>query len=302
MSELGFRSWPWLSLRWLVLVLLQLSLVDAACVPESGCDVAYAYYKAQANETLDSIGVKFQTTADAILAVNPSIALDNQRNFISTNQPLYIPFTCECLQNGLYHAFDYQVQRSDDIESITSTVYEDLTQKNWVATWNALADPNFILTGADFKIPVKCFCGNPSVSLSYGLFLTYVLAGGHNLSSLASEFNTTEALLRNYNPSVNWNDSQTVQYAFIPVSDQTGKYPLFSFGSSNADDGLTTAGVLTGVAIGVGGALLFLSLLALCRRCLNMEQRRRQERRHLENKLKSLEVDPIRTTDNEVKV
>jgi len=67
---------------------------------------------------------------------------------------------------------------------------------------------------------------------------------------------------------------------------------------ANADDGITTAGVLTGVAIGVGGALLFLSLLALCRRCLNIEQRRRQERRRLENKLKSLEVDPIRKTDN----
>jgi len=113
MSELGFRSWPWLSSQWLLaLVLLQFSLVDAVCVPASGCDVAYAYYKAQANETLASIGVKFQTTADAILAVNPTIAIDNERNFIFTNQHLYIPFTCECLRNELYHAFDYQVSTS----------------------------------------------------------------------------------------------------------------------------------------------------------------------------------------------
>jgi len=120
----------------------------------------------------------------------------------------------------------FQVQRADDIESITSTAYEDLTQKNWVASWNALADPNFILTGADLKIPVKCFCGDPSVSLSYGLFLTYLVAGGNKLSSLASEFNITEALLRNYNPSVNWNDSQTEQYAFIPVTGTKKRKPL----------------------------------------------------------------------------
>lgn len=121
--------------------------------------------------------------------------------------------------------------RADDIESIASSVYQDLTQENWVATWNALADPNFILTGEDLKIPVKCFCGDPSVSLSYGLFVTYTVVvggGGGNLSRLASEFNTSEALLRSYNPSVNWNGSQTEQYAFIPVQGAENSLEWFS--------------------------------------------------------------------------
>lgn len=70
------------------------------------------------------------------------------------------------------------------------------------------------------KIPVQCFCGDPRVSLGYGLFLTYVVAASTagNVSGLASNFNTSEALLRVYNPLVVWNNSQPEQYAFIPVA------------------------------------------------------------------------------------
>lgn len=69
--------------------------------------------------------------------------------------------------------------------------------------------------------------------------------------------------------------------------------------ADNAGDEITTAGVVVGVATGIGGALVFLSLLALCRHGINMEQQRRRERMYLENKLRSLEVaDPISKTDN----
>lgn len=104
LHEMRMMSWPWL---WVVLlVLLQFkNIVDALCIPQSGCDVAYAYYKAQANETLDSIAAKFQTTADEILAVNPTIS----NSIVVTDQPLYIPFNCECLHDELYHTFNYQV-------------------------------------------------------------------------------------------------------------------------------------------------------------------------------------------------
>lgn len=316
MSQLGQRTptRPWLSrngsLQWLVLPLLHCIIVnlvwdmaEAVCVPESGCEAAYAYYKAQANETLDSIGVKFQTTADEILAANPTITLDNH-SIIVTNQPLYIPFKCECLQNQLFHTFDYQVQRANTVHFIANTVYEDLTQQSWIGTWNALPDLNFIMSGDYLKIPVKCFCGDPSVSMGYGLFLTYVVAAGAggNLSGLASDFNTSEALLRRFNPSVLWNDSQPEQYAFIPVTDKSGNYPPYSHGSNDAGDEITTAGVLVGVATGVLGALAFLSLLALCRHCITVEQGRRQQRKQLASKLKDMADDPIYKTYNEVKV
>ncbi|KAG0581639.1 hypothetical protein KC19_4G267900 [Ceratodon purpureus] len=311
MSQLGqcrLLMRPWLSrnvssLQWLVLVLLQCTIVnlvldmaDAVCVPQSGCEAAYAYYRAQANETLDSVGAKFQITSDEILAANPAISTHST---IVVDQPLYIPFKCECMQDQLLHMFQYQVQRADSIERIANTVFEDLTQTSWIGTWNKLPDINFILSGDTFKIPVKCFCGDPNVSLSYGLFLTYVVVAGAgaNLSRLALEFNTSEGLLMGYNPSVNWNGSTVDQYAFIPVKDKSGNYPSYSSGSKpgpdNAEEEITTAGVLAGVALGVGGALVFLSLLALCRHCVTEEQRSRQQKEHIANKLKDMEENPL---------
>lgn len=100
--------WPWFSFLLFSLVVR----VEAACVPQSGCDVAYAYYKAQVNETLDSIGAKFQLTAEEILAVNPAIAIAiaaTEEDLLLADQPLYIPFQCECLQNDLFQTFNYQV-------------------------------------------------------------------------------------------------------------------------------------------------------------------------------------------------
>lgn len=71
---------------------------------------------------------------------------------------------------------------------------------------------------------------------------------------------------------------------------------LFEPGSGDAGAEITTAGVLAGVATGVGGAIVFLSLLAVCRHCIDVEQRRRKQRNQLANKLKSMSEDPIFNT------
>lgn len=64
-------------------------------------------------------------------------------------------------------------------------------------------------------------------------------------------------------------------------------------GPADVGDEITTAGIVIGVAIGVGGALCFLSLLYVCRYYANETRRRQQERKQLENKLKNLEATPI---------
>ncbi|XP_024375990.1 chitin elicitor receptor kinase 1-like isoform X1 [Physcomitrium patens] len=293
------RPWrPRKGLVWLFLIqwsFIDLWIAEAGCIPQSGCNTAYAYYKVQANETLDSVGEKFQVTSDEILAVNPSI-VDKQS--IVTHQPLYIPFNCGCIQDQLLHMFKHQVQRTNTIGFISKKIYEDLTKETWIGYWNGIPNLNFIETGTSMKIPVQCFCGDPRVSLGYGLFLTYVVAActAGNVSGLASNFNTSEALLRVYNPLVVWNNSQPEQYAFIPVADETGSYPQFDFGSSkrgDADD-ITIAGVLLGIAYGVAGALALLSVLAILHHCFTLRQRRRQQREYLASKLKDEDDRPFK--------
>jgi chitin elicitor receptor kinase 1 len=77
-----------------------------------------------------------------------------------------------------------------------------------------------VSAGASLYIPVNCSCGNPGVDSRYGLFLTYpVVTGmGGNLSGIASDFNASTDVVKKFNPSVVWDNSQPTQYAFIPVT------------------------------------------------------------------------------------
>lgn len=105
------RPWPSTGALLKALVVLQYAVVlpwggEAMCVPEKGCDMAYAFYRVQNKEDLVTIGNKFQTTEENIQAVNPSIT---DINFVLTDAPLYIPFRCDCINDQLLHTFPYQV-------------------------------------------------------------------------------------------------------------------------------------------------------------------------------------------------
>ncbi|XP_073387977.1 chitin elicitor receptor kinase 1-like isoform X2 [Physcomitrium patens] len=227
---------------------------NAACVPEKGCDAAYAFYRTQVGDTLVKIGTLFQTTNERIGAVNPVIT---DLNFIDQNVPLYIPFRCDCINDQLLQKFQYQVQATDTIENITAIVYENLTQLNWVTGLNSISDPNYVETDRFLVIPVNCSCGNPTVSSDYGLFLTYpVVAGtGGNLSGIASEFNASEDLVRKLNPNVVWENSQPTQYAFIPTQVASILRTMVKAGKSSS------TALIIGVA--VGGVALIIIILAL---------------------------------------
>lgn len=113
------------------------------------------------------------------------------------------------------------IQVTDDgsVVNITSNAFQNLTQPDWVASWNTLADKNTVKAGTYLDIPVNCSCGNPSVSSDYGLFLTYpvVTGTGSNLSGIASDFNTSVDLVKRFNPGIVWDNAQPTQYAFIPI-------------------------------------------------------------------------------------
>lgn len=108
------QPWPITSVVLLLraLVVLQCAFLvpwefgEAVCLPVARCDTAYAFYRIRAGENLTSIGQKFQTTQEKIQAVNPSIV---DLNFIEAGDPLYIPFSCDCVNDQLLKNFQYQV-------------------------------------------------------------------------------------------------------------------------------------------------------------------------------------------------
>lgn len=97
---------------------------------------------------------------------------------------------------------------NETTSTVATQTFEGLTQPSWIG-----------VSGEYLTIPINCSCGDPLVSTQYGLFLTYVVASGTggNLTGLASQYNISADLLKQFNPHVQWDNSQAQQIAFIPV-------------------------------------------------------------------------------------
>lgn len=106
------RLWLWSFVVVLAMVCVDVE-VEGVCVPAKGCSTAYAYYRVQTTEDLDVIGRKFGTTNTKIHEVNPGIGAEI--NFVLTDQPLFIPFSCKCINDILQQNFIYTVPSSPGV-------------------------------------------------------------------------------------------------------------------------------------------------------------------------------------------
>ena len=70
---------------------------------------------------------------------------------------------------------------------------------DWVQRVNEY-QPDRIPDGVPINVTVNCSCGDRRVSLEYGLFATYPLRNGDNLSSVAAQAGVAADLVRRYNP------------------------------------------------------------------------------------------------------
>lgn len=93
------------------------------------------------------------------------------------------------------------------------------------------------------NVTVNCSCGDARVSREYGVFITYPLAEGDTLESVAKYANiSNESLLQDYNPGVNFSAGSGLVY--IPTKDANGSYrPLARKGIS--------PGVIAGIIVAV---------------------------------------------------
>lgn len=111
-----------------------------------------------------------------------------------------------------------QVNFNDNVAAIVDLYYHNLTTVNDVVAASGL-DPSspLIYAGNILNIPVKCYCGDPSVSPAYGLFATYVVQPTDQLTTLASNFSVSTDTISEFNSGVN--SSRIVPYStiFIPT-------------------------------------------------------------------------------------
>ncbi|KAK8618278.1 hypothetical protein V6N13_132274 [Hibiscus sabdariffa] len=219
--------------------------VEANC--KTGCSLAFASYYVWQGSNLTYISTIFNKRIPEILLYNPHVSSPDK---IDTGTRIHIPFSCDCL-NGefLGHTFGYFTQFGDTYDTIASDTYANLTTEDWVRRVNVY-DYTRIPDHVTINVTVNCSCGDRRVSRDYGLFSTYPIRPGEDLSIVAAEANVTAELIQRYNPGVDFTAGSGL--VFVPAKDQTGKFPPLKISTTGI-----SSRIIAGISIaGVAGALL----------------------------------------------
>lgn len=245
--------------------------VGATCVPDLGCQTL-AYYRVQAGDNLQVLNGRFQITNADVQAYNPNVS---DINLILAGTTLYLPFHCDCMNGILLHHFSYVVAEGETLQTIADVNYQRLTTTSDIADVSNLAANQHIQALQTITIPVRCFCGDPSVDPKYGLFSTYVVQANDHLASLATKFSVDPDVISNFNAGVK--NLSVGSIIFIPTRDGNNTFPPFG-NSKSSDNGLSrsTIYIIVGSIIGIIVFIVFLFAIIFgckyyCRWALTMQ-------------------------------
>ncbi|KAI3682869.1 hypothetical protein L1987_83199 [Smallanthus sonchifolius] len=214
---------------------------------ESSCKqkcVALASYQMLNQSDLTFLSKIFSTTIPHILSYNPQIT---NPDIIPAGSRTNVPFSCACNdQDFLSHRFVYNVSSGTTYTLIAQTYFMGLTTVDMLRRVNSLNELNLV-PGSQVNVVVNCSCGDSLVSKDYGLFITYPIRSGENLSTIANETGVNENLLRGYNPGSSF---LTKDLVFVPGRDQNGTFPPLKISKKGLSGG-ATAGASVGAVAGV---------------------------------------------------
>jgi peptidoglycan DL-endopeptidase LytF len=170
--------------------------------PPTTCPPNSFPYTIVAGDTLFSLSIRFNTTVQAILALNPGI----DPNFLQVGQVICIPRTAPvtCPPN----TFSYTVVTGDTLGSIAQRFGTTVAA---IIAVNPGIDPNFIRPGQIICIPRVA----PPVTCPPGTF-SYRIVAGDTLFSIAQRYGTTVQAILAVNPGLNPNFLQVGQIICIP--------------------------------------------------------------------------------------
>lgn len=95
-----------------------------------------------------------------------------------------------------------QIASGDSLEVIVAVNYQNLTTVADVSSASNLDNSDRIFPGNTLTIPVRCFCGDPSVNRNYGLFTTYVVQATDTLAGVAANFSVPADDISRFNSDV----------------------------------------------------------------------------------------------------
>ncbi|KAH0970017.1 hypothetical protein GBA52_022173 [Prunus armeniaca] len=202
---------------------------------KTGCNFALASYHVWEGANLTYISNIFGQQVPEILQYNRQVVRDYNGTRIK------VPFSCDCLNGDfLGHTFTYITQHGDTYNTIAENAFANLTTVEWLSRVNVYA-PTQIPDEVPINVTVNCSCGNRHVSKDYGLFETYPLRPGEDLSFVAVETGVPAGLLVTYNRGSNFSSGNGL--VFVP-----------------ARAGIS-GGAIAGICVGGVSAALILALL-----------------------------------------
>lgn len=225
----------------LLVLFLIVNRIESSCKNE--CP-ALASYHMWEKSNMTFVSQIFSTTLPQIQSYNPQIT---NLDIVDVGSRVNVPFSCSCDDRGfLSHRFVYNVSSENTYSWIAETSYSNLTTVSILRRYNTYNESNIPL-GGEVNVIVNCSCGDRRVSKDYGLFITYPIQSGENLSTIANGTGIDENLLRGYNPGSNFSSGDLV---FIPGRDQNGTFPPLKTSTKGLSGG-ATAGVSVGAVAGV---------------------------------------------------
>ncbi|CAK9316204.1 unnamed protein product [Citrullus colocynthis] len=209
------------------------------------CDVALGSYFVWEGSTLSLISQMFRLPSPDIIVSYNRDKIPN-KDSVNSGIRINVPFSCDCISDTfLGHMFQYQINSGDTYSEIATKFYSNLTTVDMLQKFNNFdvlnLPPNGIL-----NVVVNCSCGNPDVSKTYGLFVTYPIRSDDSWDKLQTDTNVSLSLLQQYNQGVNFSPGNLI---FIPGRDKSGNYPPLNISTGLA--GGAIAGIIIGAVLGV---------------------------------------------------
>ncbi|KAJ0018558.1 hypothetical protein Pint_09818 [Pistacia integerrima] len=204
---------PLIFLTFHLLLLLSVGVLEAQAKCKTGCRLALASYYVWEGSNLTYISTIFGKQISEILQYNPQVP---NQDSIPAGERINVPFSCDCLNGDfLGHTFTYETVFGDTYDKVASLPFANLTTEDWVHRVN-IYETTRIPDRVLINVTVNCSCGDRSVSKDYGLFTTYPLRPGENLSFIAAAApGVPTELLQRYNPGIDFSDETGL--VFLPA-------------------------------------------------------------------------------------
>ncbi|KAA0040224.1 chitin elicitor receptor kinase 1 [Cucumis melo var. makuwa] len=227
----------------LFLVLISVLLgADTKC-PRT-CDVALGSYFVWEGANLSFVSQMFLLSSPDIIVSYNRGRVPN-RDSVNSGIRINVPFSCDCIGDSfLGHTFQYQIKRGDTYDEIATKFYSGLTTVDMLQRFNTF-NPLNLQENQILNVVVNCSCGDPDISRTYGLFVTYPIRSNDSWDKLRADTNVSLSLLQQYNQGVNFTPGNLV---FIPGRDQSGNYPPLDISTGLA--GGAIAGIIIGAVLG----------------------------------------------------